>query len=45
MRRQCELLWVTRSTVYYEPKQPDEAAVRVKEEIMDRIDYWHTVLP
>ena len=45
VRRQCELLGITRSTVYYEPKQPDEATQRQKEEIMSRIDYWHTVLP
>lgn len=45
MRRQCELLGITRSTVYYEPKQPDEASLRLKEEIMSRIDYWHTALP
>ena len=45
MRRQCELLGITRSTVYYEAKQPDEAALRLKEEIMSRIDYWHTALP
>lgn len=45
MRRQCELLGITRSTVYYEAKQPDEAALRLKEEIMTRIDYWHTALP
>ena len=32
--RQCELLGITRSTVYYEAKQPDEEAVRLKEEIM-----------
>lgn len=45
MRRQCELLGITRSTVYYEAKQPDEETVRLKEEIMSRIDYWHTALP
>ena len=45
MRRQCELLGITRSTVYYEVKQPDEAAVLLKEEIMSRIDYWHTTMP
>lgn len=45
VRRQCELLGITRSTVYYEPKQPDKEAVRLKEEIMSRIDYWHTALP
>lgn len=45
MRRQCELLGITRSTVYYEAKQPDAEEQRVKEEIMARIDYWHTTLP
>lgn len=45
VRRQCELLGITRSAVYYEPKQPDGAALRLKEEIMARIDYWHTTLP
>ena len=45
VRRQCELLGITRSTVYYEVKQPDEAAVLLKEEIMSRIDYWHTTMP
>lgn len=45
VRRQCELLGITRSSVYYEAKQPDEEVVRLKEEIMSRIDYWHTVLP
>ena len=34
MRRQCELLHITRSTLYYEPKQPDAAALLLKEEIM-----------
>ena len=45
MRRQCELLGITRSTVYYEPKQLEEEALRLKEEVMARIDYWHTALP
>jgi putative transposase len=45
VRRQCELLHITRSTLYYEPKQPDEAAVLLKEEIMARIDFWHTQFP
>lgn len=45
MRRQCELLGITRSTVYYEAKQPDEASLRMKEKVMSRIDYWHTALP
>ena len=45
MRRQCELLGVTRSQVYYEPKEPDQADVERKEEILARIDYWHTMMP
>ena len=45
VRRQCELLGVTRSQVYYEAKEANQAAVERKEAIMSRIDYWHTMLP
>ena len=45
VRRQCELLGVTRSTVYYEPKPEDEETRQRKEIIMGRIDYWHTTMP
>ena len=45
VRRQCELLGVTRSKVYYTPKSPDEQAVERKERIMSLIDYWHTENP
>ena len=45
VRRQCELLGVTRSSVYYEAAPPDEAAVEYREAVMARLDYWHTVLP
>ena len=45
VRRQCELLGVTRSMVYHAPKTLDEDAMRQKETIMARIDYWHTVMP
>ena len=31
--------------MYYEPKQPDKETLRLKEQIMARIDYWHTALP
>ena len=31
--------------VYHEPKTLDEDAMRQKETIMARIDYWHTVMP
>ena len=45
VRRQCELLGVTRSTVYYESKPEDTEARQRKETIMGRIDYWHTTMP
>ena len=45
VRRQCELLGVTRSKVYYTPKSPDEEAIERKERIMALIDYWHTENP
>lgn len=40
--RQCELLGINRTSVYYTPVQPD----RVREnEIKNRLDYWHTKMP
>ena len=45
VRRQCELLGVTRSTLYYEPKPEDVETRQRKEAIMARIDYWHTTMP
>ena len=45
VRRQCELLRATRSRVYYERKEPDQAAAERKEAILARIDYWHTMMP
>ena len=45
VRRQCELLGVSRSTVYYAPKGLTEEERILKEAIMARIDYWHTELP
>ncbi len=45
VRRQCELLGVTRSKVYYKPKAPDEEAIERKERILARIDYWNTENP
>ena len=45
VRRQCELLGVTRSTVYYEPQPEDAESLQHKEIIMGRIDYWHTAMP
>lgn len=45
VRRQCELLKVNRSSLYYEPKPEDTAKEALKEEIMQRIDDWHTKCP
>ena len=45
VRRQCELLGINRSSIYYKPVEPDEACRRMDEEVMDRIDYWHTKCP
>ena len=45
IRRQCELLGVTRSRIYHTPKPPNEEAVERKERIMALIDYWHTENP
>ena len=45
VRRQCELLGVTRSKVYYTRRSPDEEAIERKERIMALIDYWHTENP
>ena len=42
MKRQCELLEVSRSSVYYEPKKPTEEAVLREEYIKSRLDFWHT---
>ena len=45
VRRQCELLGMNRSSVYYRPKTPDEEAKERKEKIMARIDWWSTQNP
>ena len=45
VRRQCELLGVTRSRIYHTPKLPNEEAVERKERVMALIDYWHTENP
>lgn len=44
MRKQCDLLKLNRSKVYYEPKAPTEEARQRKEELMARLDWWHTKL-
>ena len=45
VRRQCELLGMNRSSVYYRPKTRDEEARERKEKIMGRIDWWCTQYP
>jgi putative transposase len=39
--RQCELLGVNRSSVYYEPVKPSNEAVLREEYINSRLDFWH----
>jgi putative transposase len=45
VRRQCELLGLNRSSVYYDKKPVDPETLRREEDIMARIDYWHTLMP
>ena len=45
VRRQCELLGIQRSAVYYEPVKPTQEKQEELEHIMSRIDYWHTMMP
>ena len=45
VRRQCELLGVPRSSLYYKPVPPDEEKRLWEEHVMARIDYWHTKMP
>lgn len=45
MRRQCELLHINHSSLYKKSVMPDEAKRFLREELMDRLDYWHTTLP
>ncbi len=45
IRRQCELLGLNCSGLYYTPTGPNQAAVRLDESLMERIDHWHTRCP
>ena len=45
VRRQCELLGVNRSGLYYKAKEQSEASRLLREEIMAKIDSWHTKMP
>lgn len=42
IKRQCELLGVNRTSVYYEPAKPTDEAVLREEYIKARLDFWHT---
>ena len=42
VRRQCELLKVNCSSLYYETKPEDTAKAALKEGLMQRIHDWHT---
>jgi len=46
VRRQCELLGISRSEVYYKPDYTRRRAeLEYDETIMRRIDFWHTKMP
>lgn len=45
VRRQCELLGINHSPLYTKPAPPDEEKRLLREELMARLDYWHTILP
>ena len=45
VRKQCNLLGINRSSIYYDPKKPTEEEQLLKEEILARIDYWHNEIP
>ena len=45
IRRQCNLLSINRSNIYYVPVEADKERLLLQEKLMDRIDYWHTTMP
>lgn len=45
MKRQCELLKVNRTSVYYKPIKPSNEEYEREEYIKARLDYWHTKMP
>ena len=40
--RQCELLEVNRTSVYYTPVEPD---LQYENLVKNKLDYWHTKMP
>ncbi len=45
IRRQCELMHIQRSKVYYKPAERSVDEQLRQESIMARIDHWHTQMP
>jgi putative transposase len=45
MARRCELLGLNRTSVYYKPRGVSKAKAAFNEQVMARIDYWHTLHP
>ena len=45
IRRQCALLGLNRSSLFYTPHEPMSKAPAFDEAIMARIDFWHTRCP
>jgi putative transposase len=45
VRRQCELLKINRSRLYYQAVPADETHLAAEEELMRWIDDWHTKFP
>lgn len=45
IRRQCELLSINRSSIYYVSVEADKERLLLQEKLMERIDYWHTTMP
>lgn len=44
IRRQCDLLSINRSSIYYVPVEADKERLLLQEKLMERIDYWHTTM-
>lgn len=42
LKRQCELLNISRSSQYYSPKKPLKEQMERESYIKERLDYWHT---
>ena len=45
IRRQCALLSINRSSIYYITVEADKERLLLQEKFMERVDYWHTTMP